>query len=178
MLDPHGHPVKTIAGEPINGPWDMTAASFFGFTDLFVTNVLNGTVEHGEEVTDGGTVVRVTLDTASPGPPHVIAENVIATGFPERTNPEAFVLAPTGAALNAFGTLFVADTSADRIAAVPLAALRPFPVPHGGLTVTTGRRPGGAARDDARAERQHPHRQRRERGHRRNDPLRLPVPAR
>jgi hypothetical protein len=142
VLDPHGHPVKTIAGGPINGPWDMTAASFFGFTDLFVTNVLNGTVEHGEEVTEGGTVVRVLLNTAAPGPPRVLAENVIATGFPERTDPEAFVLGPTGVALNAFGTLFVADTSANRIAAVPFAALRTVPAPHGGVTVTTG---GGLA---------------------------------
>ena len=51
VLDPHGHPVETIAGKPINGPWDMTAASFFSFTDLFVSNVLNGTVEHGEKTT-------------------------------------------------------------------------------------------------------------------------------
>ncbi len=142
VLDPHGNPVKTISGGPINGPWDMTAASFFGFTDLFVTNVLNGTVEHGEEVTHGGTVVRVMLETALPGPPHVVAENVVATGFPEQTNPAAFVLAPTGVALNAFGTLFVADTSANRIAAVPFAAVRPFPAPHGGITVTSG---GGLA---------------------------------
>ena len=138
VLDSHGNPVKTISGGPINGPWDMTAASFSGFTDLFVTNVLNGTVEHGEEVTDGGTVVRVTLETSLPGPPHVVAESVIASGFPEQTNPAAFVLAPTGVALNAFGTLFVADTSANRIAAVPFAAVRPFPATHGGITVTSG----------------------------------------
>ncbi len=138
VLDPHGNPVKTISGGPINGPWDMTEASFFGVTELFVTNVLNGTVEHGEEVTDGGTVVRLILQTATPGPPHVIAENVVASGFPEQTNPAAFVLAPTGVALNAFGTLFVADTSANRIAAVPFAAVRPFPAPHGGITVTSG----------------------------------------
>ncbi len=138
VLDPHGTPVKTISGGPINGPWDMTAASFFGLTDLFVTNVLNGTVEHGEEVTDGGTVVRVTLETALPGPPRVLAENVIATGFPEQTNRAAFVLAPTGVALNASGTLFVSDTSANRIAAIPFAAIRPFPATHGGITVTSG----------------------------------------
>ena len=137
VLDPHGHPVETIAGKPINGPWDMTAASFFSFTDLFVSNVLNGTVEHGEETTLGGTVVRLTLETGMPGPPRLVAENVVATGFPEKTNEAAFVLGPTGLALNQFGTLFVADTAADRIAAVPFAALRFTPAPNGGLTVTS-----------------------------------------
>ena len=139
VLDPHGHPVKTIAGQPINGPWDMTSASFFGFTDLFVSNVLNGTVERGEETTFGGTVARVMLDTGSPGPPRVISEHVIATGFAEQTNEAAFVLGPTGLAMNAFGTLFVADTAGNRIAAIPLAALRILPATHGGLTITSGR---------------------------------------
>ena len=138
VLDPHGHPVQTIAGKQINGPWDMTAATFFSFTDLFVSNVLNGTVEHGEETTFGGTVVRLTLQTGMPGPPRLVAENVIATGFPEKTNEAAFVLGPTGLALNQFGTLFVADTAANRIAAVPFAAFRFAPAPNGGLTVTSG----------------------------------------
>lgn len=138
VLDPQGHPVRTIAGGAINGPWDMTATSFFGLTDLFVSNVLNGTVEHGEKTTFGGTVVRVTLDASSPGPPRVIGDNVIADGFPERTNEAAFVLGPTGLAMNGFGTLFVADTAGNRIAAVPLAAERVLPAGHGGLTVTSG----------------------------------------
>ena len=63
---------------------------------------------------------------------------MIATGFPEKTNEAAFVLGPTGLALNQFGTLFVADTAANRIAAVPFAALRFGPAPNGGLTVTSG----------------------------------------
>ncbi|HTQ67377.1 MAG TPA: hypothetical protein VMI13_01665 [Solirubrobacteraceae bacterium] len=139
VLDPHGHPVKTIAGHMINGPWDMTSASFSGFTDLFVSNVLNETVE---ETSFGGNIVRVMLDTRSPGPPQVVSEHVIATGFPERTDEAAFVLGPTGLALNQFGTLFVADTDGNRIAAVPLAALRIAPATHGGLTVTSA---GGLA---------------------------------
>lgn len=35
---------ETIAGDGINGPRDMTARTFGDQTELFVTNVLNGTV--------------------------------------------------------------------------------------------------------------------------------------
>ena len=61
MLDSSGHVVKTIAGGPINGPWDVTAVCFGPFTALFVSNVLNGTVANGETPTNGGTVVRLDL---------------------------------------------------------------------------------------------------------------------
>ena len=44
VIDRWGHVRETIAGRPINGPWDMTSADFGGSADLFVTNVLNGTV--------------------------------------------------------------------------------------------------------------------------------------
>jgi hypothetical protein len=36
--------VKTFAGSPINGPWDMTAVDRGADATLFFTNVLNGTV--------------------------------------------------------------------------------------------------------------------------------------
>ncbi len=47
VLNSQGQPVRTISGGPINGPWDMTAVSYGDVTNLFVTNVLNGTVEGG-----------------------------------------------------------------------------------------------------------------------------------
>jgi hypothetical protein len=36
--------VSVVSSADINGPWDMTAVSFGDITELFVTNVLNGTV--------------------------------------------------------------------------------------------------------------------------------------
>jgi len=138
VLNPSGHVVQTIAGGPINGPWDMTAVSFGPFTELFVTNVLNGTVAGGETTTYGGTVVRVGLIAGWGHPPVVTSERVIATGFPEATNPEAFVLGPTGDAVSAFGTLYVADAMGSRISAVPFALLRQSPISGGGITVSTG----------------------------------------
>ena len=53
-------------------------------------------------------------------------------------NSSALVLGPTGVALGQFGTLFVADTINNRIAAIPFARSRLSPVAGGGYTVTSG----------------------------------------
>jgi hypothetical protein len=138
VLNPTGQVVRTISGDPINGPWDMTAVSFGPLTELFVTNVLNGTVEHGETgFTPGGTVVRIGVFTPHIGPPVFFSEQVIANGFPERTDKTALVIGPTGVGVGLFGTLFVADTLGNRIAAVPGALFRTKPS-KGGITVAEG----------------------------------------
>jgi hypothetical protein len=137
ILNSRGKVVETIAGGPINGPWDMTAVENGPFVTLFVTNVLNGTVANSPNVVDRGTVVRLTL-LAIPGlRPVVLDEHVIATGFAERTDPTALVVGPTGDALGSDGTLYVADTVNSRIAAIPNALFRVRPVRHGGLTVSS-----------------------------------------
>ncbi len=136
VLDSTGHVIRTIAGNPINGPWDATAVSSGPFTALFVTNVLNGTVANGEKVTNGGTVVRLGLFSTYGHAPVVFSEQVIATGFPERTDPEALVVGPTGVGLGHNGTLYVADTQGNRIAAVPNAVFRGSVLGGGGFTVT------------------------------------------
>jgi hypothetical protein len=124
VLNSQGKVVETIAGPPINGPWDMTAVDTGPFVTLFVTNVLNGTVAKSPKVVNRGTVVRLTL-LALPGlRPAVLDEQVIATGFPERTDPNALVVGPTGVALGQDGTLYVADSVGNRIAAIPDAFSR------------------------------------------------------
>jgi hypothetical protein len=138
VLDSTGHVIKTISGAPINGPWDLTAVSAGAFTELFVTNVLNNTVENGETVTNGGTVVRIGLVTPPGHAPIVTSERVIADGFPERTSEAALVVGPTGDGLGPEGTLYVADTQGNRIAAVPKALFRQAPLGGGGLTVAKG----------------------------------------
>jgi len=138
VLNSGGHVVKTISGGPINGPWDLTAVSEGPFTSLFVSNVLNGTVAHGETPTPEGTVVRVDLDSVWGHAPFVTSERVIATGFPERTDEAALVIGPTGDGLDFEGTLYVADTLGNRIAAVPDALFRQTALAGGGITVAKG----------------------------------------
>jgi len=138
VLDSSGHPVETISGAPIDGPWDMTSVSEGQNSTLFVTNVLNGTVASGETPVDEGTVVRIRLHVGDHHPPKVTAMSVVAEGFPERTDPAALVVGPTGVALGEEGVLYVADTQGNRIAAVPGALNRHTPLGGGGMTIAKG----------------------------------------
>ncbi|HTT29322.1 MAG TPA: hypothetical protein VMG37_12995 [Solirubrobacteraceae bacterium] len=58
VLDSSGKVVRTIAGGPINGPWDMTAVDHGFVTTLYVTNVLNGTVAATTDFTQPGANAR------------------------------------------------------------------------------------------------------------------------
>jgi hypothetical protein len=133
VLDSSGTPVETISGGHINGPWDMTALDAGSTATLFVTNVLNGTVAASPNVVNGGTVVRIGLSLTGGGTPKVTHETVIGTGLPERTDPSALVVGPTGLGLSR-GTLYIADSLANRIAAIPGA----LGVPGAITTVTSG----------------------------------------
>jgi hypothetical protein len=138
VLDSAGRLVQTISGAPINGPWDMTSVAQGQNATVFVTNVLNGTVASGETPIDEGTVVRIRLHIRDHHPPKVTAMTVIANGFPERTDPAALVVGPTGVALGDDGILYVADTQGNRIAAVPNALSRQTPLGAGGMTIAAG----------------------------------------
>ena len=61
----------------------------------------------------------------------------MGSGFPERTDPAALVIGPTGLGLGRDGTLYVADTLGNRIAAIP-NALRRFTTGGTGRTVSSG----------------------------------------
>ncbi|HEV3381642.1 MAG TPA: hypothetical protein VG142_11755 [Trebonia sp.] len=124
VLDSHGKVVETFAGHGINGPWDMTAVGFRAAAELFVTNVLNGTVAAGGTVVNGGTVVRLLVTTPEFGLPRLLSSTTIGSGFPERTDPAALVIGPTGVGMGRSGTLYVADTLDNRIAAIPGALFR------------------------------------------------------
>jgi hypothetical protein len=120
ILDSDGNLVETLNHEDgINGPWDLTAVDRGDLSYVFVTNVLNGTVAAGGAVVNRGTLVRLVLHTGGSRAPWVVSSRVIGSGFSERTDPAALVVGPTGDAVSANGTLYVADTAANRIAAIP-----------------------------------------------------------
>jgi hypothetical protein len=138
VLDSEGKVVKTIASKNIQGPWDSTAKSEGSKTSLFISNALNGGAVKGEKTIDNSTVLRIELESGEGQPPKVLSEQVIAEGIPWVDSPEALVLGPTGLALAANGTLYVASTQDNKILAIPEAATRATPVAHGGTVVTEG----------------------------------------
>jgi hypothetical protein len=137
VLDSHGVVRETLSGHGINGPWDMTALDLGGISELFVTNVLNGTVAAGGATVNRGTVLRLVITSVPFAVPRLVAVTQIGSGFGEHTDPAALVIGPTGVGLGPNGTLYVADTVANRIAAIPDAVFR-FSDDGAGKTVTQG----------------------------------------
>jgi Gluconolactonase len=143
VLNRFGQPVETFSGGEINGPWDMTALDLGRAAVLFVTNVLNGTVAGNGASVPNGTVLRIVLSVPDDSEddqaqPREMSRTVIGSGFDERTDPSALVIGPTGLGLGEDGTLYVADTLKNRIAAIHDAVSRSASAGTGN-TVSTGK---------------------------------------
>jgi hypothetical protein len=138
VLNPNGHVVEKFTGGGINGPWDMTAVDQGRTATLFVTNVLNGTVAANGKDVSKGTVVRIGLRIPAGHAPKMTSDKVIANGFTEHTDPNALVVGPTGVGMGSGGTLYVADSANNRIAAIPQAMTRMTALRGGGKTVAMG----------------------------------------
>jgi hypothetical protein len=138
VLDSNGHAVKTIAGSRIAGPWDMTAVTQGSMTTLFVSNVLEGGAAMGVKTIDNSTVLRIRVQSGPGQSPTILGQQVIADGIPWRDDPAAVVIGPTGVALAADGTLYLADTLANRITAIPQAMTRTTAAHAGGSTISEG----------------------------------------
>ena len=126
VLDSNGNAVETFTGSGLNGPWDMTAFDGGNWAALFVTNVLNGTVAANGKVVNQGTVLRINLNVPKQGHgmPSRQGTTIIGSGFSEPTDPAALVIGPTGVGLGNNGTLYVADSLNNRIAAISNALTR------------------------------------------------------
>jgi hypothetical protein len=138
VLNSAGDVVETIRAGDIDGPWDMTAVDHGTTASLFVTNVLNGTVAANGKIVRHGTVVRLDLSVMPGAMPMVMANTVIGTGFAEHTDPNALVVGPTGVGMAPSGTLYVADSNNNRVAAIPKATMRMNAIGGGGKTVSKG----------------------------------------
>lgn len=109
---------------------------------------MSGTVAAGGQVVNQGTVVRLDLDVSPKRAPRHQAATVVAAGLPERTDPAALVIGPTGLGLSqpcgddgceggGPRALNLADTLADRIAVVADPLHRSSSVGRG-ATLTRG----------------------------------------
>ncbi|HEY7982447.1 MAG TPA: hypothetical protein VID19_13320 [Candidatus Eremiobacteraceae bacterium] len=138
VLNSLGQAVETFWGSLVNGPWDMTGLDAGTHVGLWFTNVLNGTVAGNGRIVHGGTVVRLDLEIPFESRPRIASAAVIGSGFPERTDPAALVIGPTGVVLSADGHfLYVSDSLNNRVAAIPNPVFRTSSAGIGD-TVTSG----------------------------------------
>jgi hypothetical protein len=70
---------------------------------------------------------------------HGATATLFATVFPEHADPAALIVGPTGVGLGRNGTLYVADSADNRVAAVPHAMTRNSVLAGGGRTVSKGK---------------------------------------
>ena len=105
---------------------------------LFVSNALNGGAAKGEKVINNSTVLRIDLESGEGQSPKVLSEQIIGEGIPWVNSPEALVLGPTGLALAANGTLYVASTQDNKILAISEAATRTTAAAGGGTVISEG----------------------------------------
>ena len=109
VLDKSGHLVKDMPDN--GGPWDLTINDMGSSAQIFVSNVLTGTVDRFN--------VDLTAGFA------ITSRTQIASGYPHGPDPNAFELGPTGLAFNAAtGKLYVASTADNAIFAIANAGAR------------------------------------------------------
>lgn len=114
VIDQFGHPVETLTDSALlNGPWDLTIHDEGDEAEVFVSNVLRGTI------------TRIDFQIPRDGIPIVLSEIQIASGYLFRTDPAAFVVGPTGLAFDAQkDVLYVASTGDNEIFKISKARKR------------------------------------------------------
>ncbi|HLJ94386.1 MAG TPA: hypothetical protein VKU02_14465 [Gemmataceae bacterium] len=108
ILNSQGKTVMTLRDSKfLDGPWDLTVNDEGDEAQVFVSNVLSGTV------------TRLDLSIPEHGNPMVTGKVQIASGYTKRTDPTALVLGPTGLAYDADREiLYVASTADNAIYAI------------------------------------------------------------
>lgn len=111
VIDRTGHLVETWTdAEFLTGPWDLAVRDEGRQAQIFVSNVLRGTV--------------VRLDVAiRGGKPVLVHKTIIGTGYTHRADPAALLLGPTGLAFDGSSdVLYVASTADNAIYSIANAA--------------------------------------------------------
>jgi hypothetical protein len=144
VLDSNGHLVETWANTNINDPWGNVACIDNG-TNAILFISMAGLDVPGPAVRDPqtgrpvivrkATVLRLELSIPEGKPPVITSQTVIANGFGQRADKDAFLVGPTGLALGPNDTLFVSDALGNQIVAIPDATTRTTSAGTG-ITVT------------------------------------------
>ena len=132
VFDANGKLTTVWKGSRINGPWGNMAIIDKGSTaTLFIS--MSGFDVPGPDKIDPKTgdpviinkaiVLRVDLAISPGAPPKVTGQTIVASGFGQRADKDAFLIGPTGLALIG-NTLYVSDAVENRIVAIPDAATR------------------------------------------------------
>jgi uncharacterized protein (TIGR03118 family) len=108
IIDKNGNLVENLTDSALlNGPWDLTINDKGSQAQVFVSNVLSGTV------------TRIDLKIPDHGNPIVESLTQIASGYVHRPDPSAVVVGPTGLAYDANkDILYVASTGDNEIFAI------------------------------------------------------------
>ncbi len=126
VLDPSGNLVTTWASpDLLDGPWDLTVNDRGAFPQVFVSNVLSGTV------------TRLDLYAPATGTGiKIMGITQIASGYTHHGDPAAFEIGPTGLAYDAKrDLLYVASTGDNAIMAIKNAGTRSMDGGRGSVVV-------------------------------------------
>ncbi len=125
IIDRNGNLVENLTDSALlDGPWDLTINDQGDKAQVFVSNVLSGTV------------TRIDLTIPSDGNPVVDSETQIASGYVARPDPMAVVVGPTGLAYDAANDiLYVASTGDNEVFAIPDAKGRDSDAGMGNLVI-------------------------------------------
>jgi hypothetical protein len=110
FIDKNGNVAANLTDPNLlDGPWDLAINDQGTSAQIFVANVLNGTV----------TRVNVTFSSSGAINTSMTQMTQIASGYMFRGDPAAFEIGPTGLAFNATThTLYVASTAGNKVFAI------------------------------------------------------------
>jgi hypothetical protein len=117
VINKNGQLAETLTSQSLlDGPWDLAVEDFGTTAFVFVSDALSGSVTRLD--------LQVVGNGDGDGDDHVVVEREtrLASGYVHRCDPAAFVVGPTGLALDAdHDVLYVASTGDNAIFAVPNA---------------------------------------------------------